>query len=257
MSQNLHVTIVQSEIRWYQLDDNLQHLETLLKNVGNTDLIVLPEMFATGFVLDGMEQLAGGDRVLSWMNYMAQIHNAAVVGSVALQVEEHWYNRLLLVEPDGTVHEYDKRHLFVKSQEPKYFESGVQNPIIEYKGWRICPRVCYDLRFPVWDRNGCKNGVFDYDILLFVANWPQSRSDHWNTLLKARAIENQSYVVAANCAGIDPKGTCYSGDSQLVDFEGHVLQTANDGKEHLIQMDLSQDALQQYRQSFPVWKDWD
>lgn len=257
MPQNLQITLVQSAIQWGEIETNLRNLEDMLNKVERTDMIVLPEMFATGFIMDDVESLAGGDRVLSWMNVMAMEHDAAIVGSVALQIENRWFNRLLMVEPNGNIQQYDKRHLFVKSKEPDYFEKGSEPVVFAYKGWRVCPQVCYDLRFPVWSRNACQDRQFRYDVLLYVANWPAARSEHWNTLLKARAIENQAYVLAANCVGHDPQNLAYVGDSQVLDFQGVSVQTAPPGQECLLSVMLTQESLQRYRQTFPVWQDWD
>lgn len=257
MSPTIRLTVVQLEIRWCQLEENLRHLENLLEKAGDADLIVLPEMFATGFIFDDLATMAGGDRVQQWMQDTARAHGAAVMGSVAVRENDRWYNRLLLVEPNGKVQQYDKRHLFVKSPEPIFFKRGEQPVVFEYQGWRICPQVCYDLRFPLWSRNTYADGRFRYDILVYVANWPAARSEHWNALLKARAIENQAYVVAANCVGHDPQNLAYVGDSQVLDFQGVSVQTAPPGQECLLSVMLTQESLQRYRQTFLVWQDWD
>ena len=257
MPQNLQITLVQSAIQWGEIETNLRNLEEMLATVKQTDMIVLPEMFATGFIMDDVESLSGGDRVLSWMNVMAMEHDAAIVGSVALQIENRWFNRLLMVEPNGNIQQYDKRHLFVKSPEPELFTQGERQEVFEYKGWRICPQVCYDLRFPVWSRNAYAQGAFRYDVLLYVANWPAARAEHWNTLLKARAIENQAYVVAVNCVGEDPNGSRYTGDTQVVGPKGEVIAQCQPGKEQCVEVVLSQPSLSAYRNRFPVWQDWD
>lgn len=258
MPQNLQITLVQSAIQWGEIETNLRNLEEMLATVKQTDMIVLPEMFATGFVVDDVESLAGGDRVLSWMNVMAMEHDAAIVGSVALQIENRWFNRLFMVEPNGNIQQYDKRHLFVKSKEPDYFEKGSEPVVFAYKGWRVCPQVCYDLRFPVWSRNACQDSQFRYDVLLYVANWPAARAEHWNTLLKARAIENQAYVLAANCVGGDKAHRmAYQGDTQAIDPNGVIVAKAREGVSECLTVELSYDNLHLCRDGFPVWRDWE
>lgn len=257
MLEDLHITLIQSEIRWNDMDFNLRHISKMLQEEETSDLIILPEMFATGFIVEDLEHLAGGERILAWMNTMAAIHHTALIGSVAFQFNRKWYNRLFMVEPDGRVQHYDKRHLFVKSQEPTYFEQGNDRVVFEYKGWRICPQICYDLRFPTWSRNEVRDEQFRYDVLLYVANWPAVRAEAWNTLLKARAIENQAYVVAANCVGTDSAGNKYSGDSQVVDAMGRLMVQCREGEEQCVEAVLSHKSLSAFRERFPVWQDWD
>lgn len=254
--QKLAISIIQSEIRWHDVDFNLAAIEQLLATISESDLIVLPEMFATGFIVDETPITAGTERILAWMRRTASRFNAAVAGSVAVCEAGKWYNRLYFITPGGEW-TYDKRHLFPKSPEPQHFERGQALPIFEFRGWRICPQICYDLRFPLWSRNAFKDGKYKYDILLYVANWPAGRAESWNTLVKARAIENQAYVVACNCVGSDPQGNLYQGDSQIIGITGREEARANGAAAQVVQNTVSLPKLQTCRANFPVAEDWD
>lgn len=256
-STDLQIVLVQNEIQWNDVDTNLNRIAKLLENVDGCDLIVLPEMFATGFPVDRLPKQQETERVLNWMRELSLRTVAMVVGSVAFCENEHWYNRLFCVENGEVVGHYDKRHLFINSVEAKSFTPGSSRPVFQCKGWNICPEICYDLRFPTWSRNSCKEGQYAYDVLLYVANWPATREVAWNTLLKARAIENQSFVLAANCVGEDSLGTHYQGDSQVISPLGEMLATAEHNVMTIVRSTLSKDALQRYRERFPVAKDWD
>jgi predicted amidohydrolase len=186
------------------------------------------------------------------MHAKAQQTNALIAGSAALQTERGPVNRFLLVEPEGKVHFYDKRHLFRMADEHHHYEAGHERVVFEWRGWRILPLVCYDLRFPVWSRN--RN---DYDLALYVANWPAPRSLHWQSLLVARAIENQAYVVGCNRVGTDGNGHHYRGDSRVVNPQGEIIATAEPHQATRIDAELSLTALQEYREKFPAWQDAD
>lgn len=256
MKENLHITLVQNEIRWHQTPENLAAIDKLLVDAPATDLIVLPETFATGFIVDELHS-DNPTPVLDWMQALSAQRQAAVTGTIALEENGRWHNRLHFFTPDGTVQTYDKRHLFPTSPEPELFQKGDTLPIFEYQGWRICPQICYDLRFPVWCRNSVKDGQFKYDILLYVANWPAARADIWSTLLRARAIENQCYVLGCNCVGIDPQKREYQGDTQIIAPNGSVQAAAPASTPHLLHAELSYTRLKAWRTRFPVSEDWD
>ncbi len=253
------MTLVQPDLLWLDPQANLKHLSTLLsqKISDKTDIIVLPEMFTSGFT-QNPEPLYGNQSTIQWMKEQASDYRAAVVGSIACEISatekspNEFVNRLLFITPEGQVFHYDKCHLFQMGGEHKRYTAGSERRVIDYKGWRILLTICYDLRFPVFCRNGS-----DYDMMLCVANWPESRRQPWRSLLQARAIENQSYVVGVNRVGTDGNGLQYSGDSMIVDFWGKILSDAPVGQECLLSTTLSKDTLLLARKSFPVLKDAD
>lgn len=221
MSDHLKITLVQANLVWENSVQNRMNFESKINAVETTDIIVLPEMFNTGFSMTPMhlaEEMSG--ETVSWMKKMAVGKNAAVAGSVIIKEHDKFYNRFLFVEPSGTIHTYDKRHLFTLAGEDKAYSAGKEKLIISYKGWKMCPLVCYDLRFPVWTRN-----VEMYDVLLYVANWPKPRIEAWNTLLKARSIENMCYTIGVNRVGLDANGLEYSGSSKAFDYLGEEITT--------------------------------
>lgn len=257
MKERLRVSLVQSEILWNRVGENLAAIGSLLADAEPSDLIVLPEMFATGFVADALPPEAETADILDWMRNLAQRHSAAVAGSVTISEGGLRYNRLFFVSPDGVAGTYDKRHLFCRSLEPRLYQSGDTLPVFQYAGWKICPQICYDLRFPVWCRNRFENGEYKYDLLLYVANWPEARVEVWNTLLSARAIENQCFVIGCNCVGVDPLEHRYSGASQIVGPTGRVMERATGSQAQVISATLSLPKLAGLRTSFPVGNDWD
>ncbi len=252
----LRVTLVQNPIQWHNVRHNLDTISEMLRDAAPEELIVLPENFATGFIVDN--QLSdNASTIVAWMRELAATRQAAVTGTVAVHEPTGWYNRLFFISPDGAEFTYDKRHLFPTSPEPELFQKGDTLTIFEYQGWRICPQICYDLRFPVWSRNAVTNGQFRYDILLYVANWPAARADIWSTLLRARAIENQCYVLGCNCVGTDPQRREYQGDTQVIAPNGAVQAAAQPGTPQLLQTTLSHTRLNAWRTRFPVSEDWD
>jgi len=247
----LNVAIVQCDIVWENSEVNLKQIGHTLNNIKHVvDLIVLPEMFHCGFTMqpERSAQVDGGE-VLSWMKRQAGKLNATIMGSVVTQVGKDYVNRLYVVS-SNQVQWYDKRHLFTMGQEHKYYKPGKERKVIEVKGWKICPLICYDLRFPVWSRNDC-----NYDALVYVANWPASRRDVWNTLLKARAIENQCFVLGVNRVGNDV-ANAYVGDSQVIDAKGIPL-VALDDQAQIAYVTLDKNELENFRAKFPVLKDRD
>lgn len=248
----LKITLLQQSLVWRDGQANLQHFDRLLADIHGRDLIVLPEMFTTGFAMDAGESALPERQVINWLHGWAIKTNAAIAGSVALKTDKAAVNRFLLVEPSGTVHAYDKRHLFRMAGEHLHYQAGKRREIFEWRGWRILPQICYDLRFPVWSR--CQQ---DYDLALYVANWPAARSQHWQTLLAARAIENQAYVAGCNRVGEDGNGLSYSGDSLIISPQGETLASADAGAAARLDADLSLENLQIYHTAFPAWRDAD
>lgn len=257
MKDQLRISVVQSEILWNRVGENLAAIESLLADAEPSDLIVLPEMFATGFVADQLSPETETTAIIEWMRWLSQRMGAAVTGSVSVSEAGDRYNRLFFATPDGETGTYDKRHLFCRSLEPRLYRPGDALPIFRYAGWKICPQICYDLRFPVWCRNRFENGEYKYDLLLYVANWPEARVEVWNTLLAARAIENQCFVVGCNCVGVDTLGHRYSGASQIVGPTGRVMERVTDSQAQVISSTLSLPKLAGFRTSFPVGNDWD
>ncbi len=216
----LKVALMQSTLFWEDPEQNRktfsQKMSSLKKEV---DLIVLPEMFTTGFTMfPGNIDVSEGQKTVDWMIQEAKNQNAAIVGSIPFSEKGEYTNRLFFVEPNGSVSQYDKRHTFTLAGEDQVYKAGKNKLIIDYKGFRICPFICYDLRFPVWARN-----VEDYDVLIYVANWPKPRIAAWDVLLKARAIENMAYCIGVNRCGQDKAGYEYSGHSAVYDCLGEQL----------------------------------
>ncbi|MBK3519551.1 amidohydrolase [Carboxylicivirga marina] len=249
---DLKIALVQYDIIWEDTQANLSYLSNVLKSISkDTDIVVLPEMFHSGFSMSpkGNAQVDGGE-VLSWMKSMSDLNNVCIIGSVIVETNKGYVNRLYVVN-GGKVSSYDKRHLFTMGDEHKHYLKGDERIVVEIKGWKLCPLICYDLRFPVWSRNIGEA----YDVLLYVANWPASRGDVWDVLLKARAIENQSYVIGVNRIGCD-KTITYDGRSQVVDAKGSELinMGANEGVAYV---ELKKDVLMKFRECFPVLRDGD
>ncbi len=249
--KNLKVTIIQPDIIWEDVNANLNQYSSLLSQVGETDLIVLPEMFTTGFSMESekLKETMEGTSV-RWMKETANAKNVAIIGSLIIEENGKVFNRAIWVSPDGKMQHYDKRHLFTMGQEHLHYSSGKEKLLVEYKGWRICPLICYDLRFPVWSRN-----AENYDLLIYVANWPAARSHVWKSLLVARAIENQSYCIGVNRSGIDGYGISYSGDSALIDAKGTAAFLGEHPEIKTFEVDYHE--LHNFRKAFPVLNDRD
>lgn len=251
----MRLTIVQTALHWESPAANRAMLaEKLAPLAGRTDLIMLPEMFTTGFSMNAAALAEPMDGpTVAWLREQAAALGAAVTGSFICAESGRFYNRLLFVRPDGDLATYDKQHLFSLAAEDKTFSSGSDHTLVEWLGWRICPLICYDLRFPVW----CRNGKYaPYDLLIFVANWPTRRAHHWQTLLTARAIENQAFVAGVNIFGQDGNGLEYAGDSAVIDFGGQVLGRIS-GTEGVFTAELSLDNLHEYRRQLPFLSDAD
>ncbi len=256
MQQNLNITYIQTSLHWQNVDANIAHFTTLIQNINEpTHLIVLPEMFTTGFTMQPkLFAEEHGGKGLQWMQQMAIQKQCAITGSISVKVDNDYYNRLYFVLPNGSYQFYNKRHLFRMGNEHLHYSFGTEKLIVEYLGWKICPLVCYDLRFPAWSRN-TKNKP--YDLLLFVANWPEARTYPWQQLLIARAIENQCYVIGVNRIGQDGNGINHSGDSLVIDFKGNKLNTSNANTPKLETVTLSLTELQNFKMQFPAMLDAD
>lgn len=250
----LKITTFQAYLFWENIDKNLQNLELRLSSIREkTDLIALPEMFSTGFSMNAQnlaEEMDG--KSIRWMQAQARKFDCVVTGSLMIREKNKFYNRLVWMTPDGTYQVYDKRHLFSLGSEEQTYTAGNKILIVDLNGWKICPMICYDLRFPVWQRN--KNGK--YDLLLIVANWPERRSLHWRTLIPARAVENQAFVVAVNRVGHDGNEVYHSGDSMCIDPAGNVVYyKPND--EDLYTFSINKEEVGKTRRAFPFLKDAD
>ena len=253
MKDFLNIALIQSDLIWEDATGNRKAFDKKINSIEDADLVVLPEMFTTGFSMhpDRHYEEMTGDTV-SWMNEKAREKGFAITGSLIIKDKNYFYNRLIFAKPDGTIYTYDKRHLFRMANEHKHYTAGNERIIVDIEGWKICPLTCYDLRFPVWSRNN-----YDYDLLIYIANWPQGRSEQWKALLNARAIENQSYLLAVNRIGVDGNNISYSGDSQIISPIGKIISETNPHSEITLKAKLDSSKLISYREHFPVMKDAD
>lgn len=249
----MKIAIIQTELIWENPLENRSHLAQKITGfMEDVDLIVLPEMFSSGFTMDAKKiaETMQGETV-TWLQHMAKAKNCAITGSLAIKENGNYYNRLIFVHPNGVIQHYDKRHLFTLAGEEKVYSKGNKRLIIDYKGWKICPLICYDLRFPVFARN-----TENYDLLLYVANWPEIRIQAWDILLKARAVENMSYVIGVNRVGKDENNNHYNGHSQAIDFLGNeVLEPQVTDGVFIVELDKKQ--LERNRKKFGFLNDQD
>jgi predicted amidohydrolase len=254
MKEKLTVSLVQADLRWQDPEANMQMFTEMTSALtGKTDLILLPEMFTTGFTMEPEKfGEAPEGSVHSYLKTLAAARRAAVAGSYIIRDEGRYYNSFLFVTPTGESFRYDKRHLFRMGEEHLHYAAGKRQVVINYKGFRIKPFVCYDLRFPVWIRSRA-----DADLLVFVANWPASRREVWKNLLTARALENQVYVAGVNRVGIDGRDIAYAGDSRVISPRGEVAGELPENEEGVITTALDLDALKAFRAKFPVHLDAD
>jgi predicted amidohydrolase len=260
----LTITIIQPDLAWEDKDANLTLLSEKIKSLQEkTEIIILPEMFSTGFSMHtkSLAEKMDGETV-QWMKNISSSKNVIVTGSIIIEEDGKYFNRLIWMLPDGNYGYYDKRHLFAFANEDQYYTAGKKRLIASVKGWKINLEICYDLRFPVWTRQTAhviKNAEeinLEYDALIFVANWPQKRNHAWKTLLQARAIENQCYVIGANRVGKDKNEIYYSGDSMIIDPLGEVLYH-KENEEDVFTYTLEKQKLTEVRQRFPFWRDAD
>lgn len=249
--ENLKITIIQPDIIWEDIHSNLSKYSKLLSDVEKTDVIVFPEMFTTGFSMQSEKLAETMDGIsVAWMKNMAKEKDASVVGSLIINDKGNIYNRAVWVFPEGKIQYYDKRHLFTMGEENSHYSPGEEKTIVEFRGWKFCPLICYDLRFPVWSRN-----TENYDVLIYMANWPAPRHYVWENLLVARAIENQAYCVGVNRVGEDGVGIEYLGNSVLASPKG-IPEFMNE-QEEIKTFEISYTDLHQFRKSFPVLNDRD
>tara|TARA_B100000886_G_scaffold338119_1_gene300287 strand:+ start:419 stop:1198 length:780 start_codon:yes stop_codon:yes gene_type:complete len=253
MKEALNICLLQYDLHWEDALKNRTQIDTYLAEVTGADIILLPELFSTGFSVASTHLAETMDgETLVWMKAQAKKKKTVLCGSVMIEDKGRVFNRLLWVDPNGRVHYYDKRHLFSLIEEDKHFTAGTERLIIEYEGWKICPMICYDLRFPVFARNDV-----DYDLLLFVANWPDTRISAWDVLLKARAIENQAYVIGLNRVGTDGFNAQYPGHSHVLDPEGDCISMAPEYEVGLVEVTLSKNHLTECRKRHPFLSDRD
>jgi omega-amidase len=259
MDDQLTITLVQPDIVWENISTNLEIYTSIFqRNYEKTDLIILPEMFTTGFSMNAryLAEMEGG-MTMKWMEEWSRKKGSVITGSIIMSENGIFYNRLVWMRPDGSYSLYDKRHLFSMGKEDQFYARGDRKLITELRGWKVCPLICYDLRFPVWSKNRYSDNQWDYDILVYIANWPASRDNIWTTLLAARAIENQAYVAGVNRVGADGHDLTYSGNSMIIDLEGNI-----DGICEIKQPDyktfrISSKKLATSRDKLGAGKDWD
>ena len=254
MTNELKIALLQSNLVWENPEQNRLNFSAKINSISNAvDIIVLPEMFTTGFTMNAnqvAETMTG--ETISWMTKFSKEKNVAITGSLIIKEDNNYYNRLVFVHPNGKIDTYDKRHTFTLAGEHKVYKAGQQHIIIDFKGWKIKPLICYDLRFPVWARN-----VEDYDVLFYVANWPKVRVNAWDTLLQARAIENMSYCIGVNRVGLDANNYEYSGHSAAYDVLGKRIDTIPHNKEVIEIVTLNKDHIETYRNKLGFLNDKD
>ena len=256
MSDTLKITLVQSNLHWENAEANLQMFSEKISGIKvDTDLIILPEMFSTGFTMNAakMAEPMNG-HAIKWMMDTAKEKKCVVAGSLIISENGHFFNRLIWMNPDGTFAHYDKRHLFSLAKEEQTFAPGKNKLIIDYKGWKILPLICFDLRFPVWSR---RTKSADYDLLIYAANWPERRITAWNQLLIARAIENQCHVAGLNRFGNDGNNIYHSGESAVVNYKGEVISDINAHEECIETVELNKIELLEFRKQLPFLEEAD
>ncbi len=259
MNNDLTIGFIQPDIFWEEQDKNLQSISAELDQMDTTaQLILLPEMFSTGFSMNPAKIAEPAEgKAWRFMKSVADRRKAVIAGSILTEENGHYFNRLYVIFPDGSQLHYDKRHLFRMSGEDKLLNAGTSRILFELNGWNILPLVCYDLRFPVWSRNRMIEGKYEYDLLLYVANWPGSRHSVWKSLLKARAIENLAFVAGVNRIGVDGEGLKYLGESMLFDAKGIIKFSGPKEKAGSWTVTISKNELEKFRKKFPVGYDWD
>jgi omega-amidase len=249
----MKIALIQTILSWENPSENRHILQEKINTIASdVDLMVLPEMFSSGFTMNpkNVAETMQGESVL-WLKEVAKSRNCAITGSLVIEENGNYYNRLVFVFPSGEIQTYDKRHLFTLAGEEKVYTSGKEKLIVNYKGFKICPLICYDLRFPVFARN-----VENYDVLIYVANWPKPRVNAWDILLKARAVENMSYVIGVNRVGLDANNHNYVGHSQAVDFLGNYMQEPQEN-EGVFTVELDKKSLEETRSKLAFLNDRD
>lgn len=266
--ESLNVTLVQSNLIWEDREKNLLNFEEKINAINNpTDLIILPEMFNTGFTMNNKKSAEDMNGItMNWLSKIAAFKNCSITGSLIIKEGDFYFNRLIWMNRDGSFYKYDKHHLFRYGKENLNFNQGNESLTVELNGWKIKPLICYDLRFPVWSRNKvnlqstkheARSTEFDYDFLIYIANWPSPRKYAWKSLLIARAIENMSYAIGVNRIGTDGKGLEYKGKSLAIDFNGEILTELKNDAEEIQTIALSYEKLKSFRDTFGFYLDWD
>lgn len=241
-----------------KIEENIIRYNSILESLEkDVELLVMPEMFTTGFTIDPNYAETMQGMGLNWMIGVAKTKNIAIAGSLFINEDGRLVNRHFFVFPNGEYEYYDKKHLFCLSKEPELVSPGNKKLIVNYKGWRFNILTCYDLRFPLWARNSYNDGDYAYDVLIYVASWPEARAFQWTSLLRARAIENVSYLIGVNRVGVDNTGLNYTGDSVILNFKGEALVSAAQNKEEILYHTIDKESLSGFRVSFPVGRDWD
>lgn len=254
MSDNLNITCIQADLAWENASENRNTFTSIFSTIStSSDIVILPEMFTTGFSMkpENLAETMDGES-LKWMKEQSARLNKLIIGSIIIKENNQYFNRLIVMFPNGSFEFYDKRHLFRMGKEHEHYAQGNKRLVFKHNGWRICTLICYDLRFPVWSRN--RN---DYDLLIYVANWPESRREVWKSLLVARALENQSYVVGVNRVGNDGEGLSYAGDTVIISPKGQIIATAKEKENDVIHAKLSLQELKDFREKFPAYLDAD
>ena len=254
----LGCTLIQSQLHWEDKNANLQMFEQKINSITTqTHVVILPEMFSTGFSMQPekfAEKMDGS--TVEWMKKIASSKKIILTGSIIIEEEQNYFNRLIWMLPNGQFGYYDKRHLFAYGEEDRYYKAGTKRLVASVNGWKVNLMVCYDLRFPVWSRQQLEDGSFEYDVLIYVANWPQRRNTAWKSLLRARAIENQCFVIGVNRVGNDGNNIYHSGDSMIIDPLGEILFLKAD-EEDVFTMQLNKERLNEVREKFQFWRDSD
>ena len=251
--KNLTITLIQSNLFWENVSSNLSNFEKIISRIKDTDIILLPEMFNTAFCPKSNHLAESMDgKTISWMKEISKTRDCAIAGTLMIMEGKNIFNRLVWILKNGTIYTYDKHHLFSLIKEEKYISKGKKRLIVEVEGWKICPLICYDLRFPVFSRNDV-----EYDMLIYLANWPVKRIDAWNTLLKARSIENQCYTIGVNRVGEDGNEISFNGHSKIFDAFGKELFSTTENKEEVLQFEISLDDLKLKRRQMNFLQDRD
>jgi predicted amidohydrolase len=257
--QDLRITYIQAELFWEDIPANLEKFTNILNPLaGKQDLVVLPEMFSTGFSVNP-ERIAelSGSRTMVWMHDQAKKLDSVLCGTIILKEGGYFYNRMIWMRPDGSYETYDKRHLFKMGNEHLRFNAGRKRLVIDLLGWKIRPLICYDLRFPVWAKNTYTADHYEYDVLIYLANWPEVRRDPWKSLLVSRSMENVAYTFGVNRVGIDGNGITHSGDSVCLDYKGEIISMIPEGTEGIDTVTLSHEMLVDFRSKFNIGAEWD
>ena len=253
MKSNLNITLIQSDLFWENVNSNLFNFGKLISNINGTDIILLPEMFNTAFSPKSSHLAESMDgKTINWMKDISKSKGCAIVGTLMIKEVGNIFNRLVWISKNGTIYTYDKHHLFSLIKEEKYISKGKERLIVELEGYKICPLICYDLRFPVFSRND-----IEYDLLIYLANWPVKRIGAWDTLLKARSIENQCYTIGVNRIGKDGNKVPFNGHSKVFDAFGNELFSAIENKEEVLQFEISLDDLKLKRRQMNFLQDRD